>query len=254
MSFGTKLKLCRSALGLSQQELADIVGSTKQIVSLYEKDERVPKVTTAAKYADAVRVPLKYLLCGETVESDLTAVIRNRDRVGGIELMTGGQESRGGRCGLSPSGPHSLLVHKGGDAEGHNDLHQADPKIRTGDHGAELLAHEIPPGALANGRSAPCRFAGVRRLAGGAPPMGTENRHFLRSGSIGRGGAGGRAAIVAGTVIEGIGALAVIVLVRRIAVVVVIRAGGAVVVATSGIGSAGMGIRRRDQQGGKNGG
>ena len=62
MSFGTKLKLCRSALGLSQQQLADLVGSTKQIVSLYEKDERVPKVTTAAKYADAVKVPLKYLI------------------------------------------------------------------------------------------------------------------------------------------------------------------------------------------------
>lgn len=62
MSFGTKLKLCRSALGLSQQQLADLVGSTKQIVSLYEKDERIPKVTTAAKYADAVKVPLKYLI------------------------------------------------------------------------------------------------------------------------------------------------------------------------------------------------
>lgn len=62
MSFGNKLKLCRSALGLSQQQLADLVGSTKQIVSLYEKDERIPKVTTAAKYADAVKVPLKYLI------------------------------------------------------------------------------------------------------------------------------------------------------------------------------------------------
>lgn len=62
MSFGSKLKLCRVALGLSQQQLADLVGSTKQIVSLYEKDDRVPKVTTAAKYAEAVNVPLKYLI------------------------------------------------------------------------------------------------------------------------------------------------------------------------------------------------
>ena len=62
MSFGDKLKMCRTALDLSQQQLADLVKSTKQIVSLYEKDERIPKVTTAAKYADAVHVPLKFLI------------------------------------------------------------------------------------------------------------------------------------------------------------------------------------------------
>lgn len=62
MSFGSKLKMCRVALGLSQQQLADLVGATKQIVSLYEKDDRIPKVTTAAKYAEAVNVPLKYLI------------------------------------------------------------------------------------------------------------------------------------------------------------------------------------------------
>ncbi len=62
MSFGEKLKMCRTALDLSQQQLADLVDSTKQIVSLYEKNERIPKVTTAARYAEAVHVPLKYLI------------------------------------------------------------------------------------------------------------------------------------------------------------------------------------------------
>lgn len=62
MGFGDKLRMCRTALELSQQQLADLVDSTKQIVSLYEKGERIPKVTTAARYAEAVHVPLKYLI------------------------------------------------------------------------------------------------------------------------------------------------------------------------------------------------
>lgn len=62
MSFGSKVRLCRKALQLTQEQLADRAGLTKQVVSLYEKDERTPKVNAAAKCADALNVPLKYLV------------------------------------------------------------------------------------------------------------------------------------------------------------------------------------------------
>lgn len=62
MTFGEKLKLCRIARNLTQPDLANLVGSTKQVVSLYEKDERVPKVNVAAKYAAVLDVPMKYLV------------------------------------------------------------------------------------------------------------------------------------------------------------------------------------------------
>lgn len=62
MSFGEKLKICRVARGLTQPELANLVGSTKQVISLYEKGERIPKVVAAAKYAAVLDVPVNYLV------------------------------------------------------------------------------------------------------------------------------------------------------------------------------------------------
>ena len=62
MTFGEKLKLCRIARDLTQADLANLVGTTKQVVSLYETDGRVPKVNAAAKYATVLDVPMKYLV------------------------------------------------------------------------------------------------------------------------------------------------------------------------------------------------
>ena len=62
MTFGAKVKLCRTIRGLTQEEFADKLGLTKQVVSLYEKNERIPKVPAAAKIADALGVPLIYLI------------------------------------------------------------------------------------------------------------------------------------------------------------------------------------------------
>lgn len=62
MTFGEKLKLCRIARDLTQADLANLVGTTKQVVSLYETGGRTPKVDAAAKYAAVLDVPMKYLV------------------------------------------------------------------------------------------------------------------------------------------------------------------------------------------------
>lgn len=62
MSFGEKLKMCRVSRGLTQPEFAQLVGTTKQVISLYENDERMPKIAAAAKYADVLNVPVYYLI------------------------------------------------------------------------------------------------------------------------------------------------------------------------------------------------
>lgn len=43
MTFGAKVKLCRTIRGLTQEEFADKLGLTKQVVSLYEKMSVSPK-------------------------------------------------------------------------------------------------------------------------------------------------------------------------------------------------------------------
>ncbi|MCL2197287.1 MAG: helix-turn-helix domain-containing protein [Defluviitaleaceae bacterium] len=62
--FGDYLRTLRIERDMTQQELADILGTSKQVVSKYENNLRTPKVTAAVEYAKALKVPLSYLLRG----------------------------------------------------------------------------------------------------------------------------------------------------------------------------------------------
>lgn len=66
--FGDKLKKLRLERELSQQQLADLLGTSKQVISRYETNQRTPKITIAQEYADKLNVPLNYLI-DETVSS-----------------------------------------------------------------------------------------------------------------------------------------------------------------------------------------
>lgn len=61
-TFGEKLKELRIEKGMSQEELAIYLGTSKQVVSRYETNQRTPKITTAIEYANKLNVPLLYLL------------------------------------------------------------------------------------------------------------------------------------------------------------------------------------------------
>lgn len=61
-TFAEKLKICRQAFGLSQEQLAEKLHTTKQVISHYERGDRTPKVDMAAKYASALDVPVEYLV------------------------------------------------------------------------------------------------------------------------------------------------------------------------------------------------
>lgn len=61
MKFGDKLKIVRCALGLSQQELADRLGTTKQAISRYENSERDPNLRTAKLFSDKLGIDLTIL-------------------------------------------------------------------------------------------------------------------------------------------------------------------------------------------------
>ena len=61
-TFAEKLRICRQAFGLSQEQLADALRTTKQVISHYERGDRTPKIDMAAKYADVLDVPVEYLV------------------------------------------------------------------------------------------------------------------------------------------------------------------------------------------------
>ena len=62
MTFGYKLKNIRISMGLSQEEFAKKLNTTKQVISRYETEQRTPKITIAQTYADILGIPLNDLI------------------------------------------------------------------------------------------------------------------------------------------------------------------------------------------------
>ena len=67
MEFGFNLKNLRKQRGLSQDELAALLGTTKQVISRYENNQRVPRLSVVSDYARKLGVPLR-ALSGEEEE------------------------------------------------------------------------------------------------------------------------------------------------------------------------------------------
>lgn len=63
--FGRALRAIRRERALSQEELARILGTSKQVISRYENGQRIPKITIVRDYANRLGVPLGHLADGE---------------------------------------------------------------------------------------------------------------------------------------------------------------------------------------------
>jgi transcriptional regulator with XRE-family HTH domain len=64
-TFGERLREIREDNGWSQTELAKKLGTTKQMISCYELNQRSPRIELVRKYAKALGKPVDYLL-GDT--------------------------------------------------------------------------------------------------------------------------------------------------------------------------------------------
>lgn len=67
VSFGQRLRAIRKEKGLSQDDFAALLGTSKQVLSRYEIGQRVPKITQVQQYAKALNVSADYLM-GDSVE------------------------------------------------------------------------------------------------------------------------------------------------------------------------------------------
>lgn len=61
-SFGERLRQIRKERGETQDEFAAIIGTSKQVLSRYESGQRIPKISLAEKYAQALNVSVDYLM------------------------------------------------------------------------------------------------------------------------------------------------------------------------------------------------
>lgn len=63
-NFGSILHDIRLSKGMTQDEFAALLGTTKQVISRYETGQRTPKITVAQEYANKLNLPLSVLLDG----------------------------------------------------------------------------------------------------------------------------------------------------------------------------------------------
>lgn len=68
--FGDALKAIREKNGWTLDEMAKKLNTTKQALSRYERGERTPKITVAAKFAEILDVSLESLIGYEYHDSD----------------------------------------------------------------------------------------------------------------------------------------------------------------------------------------
>ena len=60
-NFGENLRQIRFSRGMTQDELAALLGTTKQVISRYENGQRIPKISTANEWAKILNVPISEL-------------------------------------------------------------------------------------------------------------------------------------------------------------------------------------------------
>lgn len=68
-SFGERLRQIRKERNLTQDEFARILGTSKQILSRYELEQRSPRIEQVRKYAEMLQVSVDYLLGDEDAEA-----------------------------------------------------------------------------------------------------------------------------------------------------------------------------------------
>ena len=66
-TFGERLRAIRKEKGMSQDEFATLLGTSKQVLSRYEIGSRIPKITQVQQYAKCLNVSADYLM-GDSVE------------------------------------------------------------------------------------------------------------------------------------------------------------------------------------------
>lgn len=76
MSFGKRLLDTRKKRGISQEELAEKLGTKGPAIGRYERDEMKPSIEAAAKMADILNVSLDYLVGKTDMELDNSMISR----------------------------------------------------------------------------------------------------------------------------------------------------------------------------------
>lgn len=68
-TLGQRIRAQRIRLGMTQEELAEEMNTTKSMISYYENDHGDMKQSMIAEFADILNTTVEYLVCGIVEES-----------------------------------------------------------------------------------------------------------------------------------------------------------------------------------------
>ncbi|MDR0839242.1 MAG: helix-turn-helix domain-containing protein [Oscillospiraceae bacterium] len=71
-AFGDRLRAIRKEKGMTQDEFAELLGTSKQVLSRYETNQRAPKITVVKEYAQRLGISVDYML-GDSADEVLYA-------------------------------------------------------------------------------------------------------------------------------------------------------------------------------------
>ena len=91
MRFGEKLKLLREEREMSLAEFAELLGTSKQVISRYERCENTPKITTVSHYAKVLNVSLAYLM-NDNVTDRRGDTLTNKTKSPEEQMLTEGEK------------------------------------------------------------------------------------------------------------------------------------------------------------------
>lgn len=81
MSLGEKLLQLRKNSGLSQEEVAERLGVSRQTISKWETDQTVPELIKAKLLSELYNVTYDYLISGCQVSGDVTSIEMIMDEI-----------------------------------------------------------------------------------------------------------------------------------------------------------------------------
>ena len=92
MTVGDRIKESRKKNGLSQKELGQKLKKTQQMIAQLENSSAMPKIDTLQKIADALNIPLTYLLYGSIISPDLEVYLNTNDKESTLSELTNLQD------------------------------------------------------------------------------------------------------------------------------------------------------------------
>lgn len=93
MKFCEKLKLLREERNMTLAEFAKLLGTSKQVISRYERGENTPKITTVAHYADVLGVSLAYLMNDTVTDRTATTPADTKTASSAVIKLTAGEKA-----------------------------------------------------------------------------------------------------------------------------------------------------------------